>query len=71
MEYYTATHKGPQKIRKVIRHHTKKKMYKITAKDKNGNLHSVMVTEGHSLIGPNGELITAEELKIGDKLFEI
>jgi DNA polymerase elongation subunit (family B) len=70
-EYYTLTHKGYQKIKKVIRHKVKgKKMYKITAKDKLGNLHSVSVTEGHSLIGENEELIVAENLKIGDKLYD-
>ncbi len=69
LDYQTMTDKGPQKIKKIIRHKTCKKMYKITAKDKNGILHSVRVTEGHSLIGSNGELIEAQKLKIGDKLY--
>lgn len=68
--YYTMTHNGSQKIKKVIRHETNKKMYKITAKDKNGKLHSVTVTEGHSLIGEDGVLLIAENLKIGDKLYD-
>ncbi len=68
--YHTMTHKGFQKVKKIIRHNTNKKIYKITAKDKNGILHSVRVTEGHSLIGANGELIEAQKLKIGAKLFD-
>jgi len=70
-DYVTLTHKGFQPIKKIIRHKTNKKIYKITAKDYNGNLHSVRVTEGHSLIGPNGELLVAENLKIGDKLYDL
>jgi DNA polymerase delta subunit 1 len=68
--YFTLTHKGPQQIKKIIKHHTNKKMYKITARDKFGNLHSVSVTEGHSLIGQYGELLVAENLKMGDKLYD-
>jgi len=70
-DYQTLTHKGFQPIRKIIRHSTNKKIYKITARDENGIIHSVRVTEGHSLIGPNGELIEAQKLKIGDKLYDL
>ena len=38
--------------------------------DANGNEHQVTVTEGHSLIDHIGNLISAESLKIGDKLFD-
>lgn len=70
LEYYTLTHKGFKKIKKVIRHNTNKKIYKITTKDKYGVLHTVKVTEGHSLILPNGNTIKAEDLKIGTMLYD-
>lgn len=69
LEYLTYTHNGYQLIKKVIKHNTTKKLYKITAKDANGKLHSVVVTEGHSLIDANGELLQADQAKIGDKLW--
>lgn len=68
---YTLTHNGHKPINKIIRHTTKKKMYKIEARDLLGNIRSVMVTEGHSLIDDAGNLIVAENLKVGDKLWEL
>jgi len=70
-DYMTLTHQGFQKVKKVIKHTTNKKIYKITARDKHGILHSVRVTEGHSLILPNGETITAENVKLGMLLFQV
>lgn len=67
--YLTYTHKGYQPIKKIIKHDTTKKLYKITAKDANGKLHSVVVTEGHSLIDVNGKLLQADQAKIGDLLY--
>ena len=64
----TLTHLGYQKINKIIRHTTQKKLFEIKAKDTYGNIHSVTVTEGHSLVLQNGNLITAESLKLGDML---
>jgi len=69
--YLALTHEGPQKIKKIIRHRTPKKIYKITARDSKGNIHSVRVTEGHSLILESGELITPTNLKIGSKLWSV
>ena len=66
----TYTHEGFQPINKIIRHSTNKKIYKITAVDSTGKLHSVRVTEGHSLIGKNGELLKAQDAKIGDALYD-
>jgi hypothetical protein len=68
--YSALTHKGFQKIKKVIRHATTKKLYRIKARDSHGNIHQVIVTEGHSVISKTGESIRAEDLKIGDLLFE-
>lgn len=64
LDYITMTHQGYQKVKKIIRHTTNKKIYKITAKDKEGKLHTVRVTEGHSLVLDNGELITPDKLDI-------
>jgi DNA polymerase elongation subunit (family B) len=68
--YLTYTHEGYKPIKKIIKHDTLKKLYKIKTRDRNGNIHSVVVTEGHSLIDSNGELLTAESARVGDKLFE-
>lgn len=67
--YYAYTHEGYQPIKKVIKHDTTKKLYKIIAKDSNGNIHSVIVTEGHSLIDINGNLLKANSAKVGDLLW--
>jgi DNA polymerase delta subunit 1 len=68
---YTISHNGPAKIKRIIRHKTTKKLYKIKAKDSAGNIHEVIVTEGHSLIDNNGYPISAEQLRIGQELPEI
>jgi DNA polymerase delta subunit 1 len=67
-KYTTLTHEGYKPIRKVIRHKTNKKLYKIRAKDSNGKIHEVTVTEGHSLIADDGSLVEAEQLKVGQML---
>lgn len=69
-EYYTMTHKGFQKINKVIRHSTDKKLYRIKARDSNGKIHEVVVTEGHSLILQNKRKIDAKNLVIGASLYD-
>lgn len=66
---YTKTISGTSRVNKIIRHKTNKKLYKITCKDANGNIHEVTVTEGHSLIDTNGSLIKPTELNIGTKLY--
>lgn len=68
--YYTRTSKGFQKIKKVIRHITNKKLYKIKAMDFDGVIHQVVVTEGHSLILQNRKTVSAENLKVGDLLYD-
>ncbi len=67
--YQTWTHDGYKPIKKIIRHNTTKKLYRITAMDAHGKKHQVTVTEGHSLIDHEGNLLSAESAKIGDKLF--
>ncbi len=69
-EYYTRTHEGYQKINKVIKHNTNKKLYKIRAKDSNGHIHQVIVTEGHSLILDNKKLVEPKNIKLGDMLYD-
>jgi DNA polymerase delta subunit 1 len=70
---YAMSGSGPSKIKRVIRHKAPgKKIYRVKVKDPTTRLtRTVMVTEGHSLIGKDGSLIKAEDLKIGSKLFEI
>jgi DNA polymerase delta subunit 1 len=68
--YLTYTHKGFKLIKKIIKHDSKKKLYKIKAKDSNGKIHEVIVTEGHSLIKSDGNLLEASKAKLGDKLYE-
>jgi hypothetical protein len=68
--YYTRTHEGFQKVKKVIRHTTNKKLYRIKAIDSDGNIHQVVVTEGHSLILKNKRKITAENLLVGCQLYD-
>ncbi len=58
-QMYTKTKNGISRIRKVIRHKAPgKKLFKITMKDG----RSVVVTEGHSLIGVDGDLVIPEEV---------
>jgi hypothetical protein len=68
--YYTRTHEGFQKVKKVIRHTTTKKLYRIKAIDSDGNIHQVVVTEGHSLILANKRKIAAQKLVIGSHLYD-
>lgn len=68
--YLTYTHKGFQLVKKVIKHDTSKKLYRIKARDSAGKIHEVVVTEGHSLIKSDGNLAEAKTLQIGDKLLE-
>lgn len=68
--YYTRTHKGFQRIKKVIRHKTNKKLYRIKAIDSDGNIHQVVVTEGHSLILQNKQKVTAESVVVGSMLYD-
>ncbi len=69
-DYYTATHEGPQKINKIIRHETNKKMYLVKAKDKDGNIRSVKVTEDHSLVLSDGTLATPKDICVGSRLLD-
>jgi DNA polymerase elongation subunit (family B) len=54
------------KIKRVIRHKTYKKIYRVITKTS-----FVDVTEDHSLINENGELVKPSELKIGNRLYYI
>lgn len=57
------TEKGWTKIKKVIRHSTKKKIYRVTT-----HTGSVDVTEDHSLLDKNGNKITPDECEVGTEL---
>lgn len=70
-EYYTYTHRGFQKVKKIIRHETTKKLYRIKARDSKGIIHQVVVTEGHSLILQNGKKTMAENLMLGTMLYKV
>ncbi len=69
--FFTYSKSGVVKIKRVIRHNVKiKKLYKISALDKDGVIRQVVVTEGHSLILADGTCAEANKLKIGDELWE-
>ncbi len=51
------------KINRVIRHRVNKKIYRITT-----HTGSVDVTEDHSLIRENGDLVKPKDVDLGDKL---
>jgi DNA polymerase delta subunit 1 len=68
--YKALTHLGYQPIKKIIRHTTTKKLYKVKAIDDKGHIHTVTATEGHSFIKDDLTTIAAEDLKVGDELFE-
>lgn len=55
-EVYTWTHKGWEKIKRVIRHKCNKKIYRVSS-----NKYIVDVTEDHSLIDENYKLIKPKE----------
>jgi hypothetical protein len=52
------------KIKRVIRHKTYKKIYRVITRTS-----FVDVTEDHSLINDQGELVKPSELKVGNKLY--
>jgi DNA polymerase family B len=62
----TWTHLGWQKIKRVIRHKTTKNLYRVTTAS-----GMVEVTEDHSLLGPNLELIKPQEAVTGTRLFHL
>lgn len=64
------THQGFAELKKVIRHKTHKRLLRIRAVDDAGREHTVVVTEGHSLIAADGSLLAAEDARVGDKLFD-
>ncbi len=61
----TWTEKGWTKIQRVIRHKLapEKKLFRITT-----HTGSVVVTDDHSLLNPNGEKVSPKDIKIGDEL---
>jgi DNA polymerase delta subunit 1 len=67
----TLTHEGFQNITRVIRHRTKKRLFRIKARDLDGSIRSVVVTEGHSLILHDKTLATAEQLQVGQMLHSV
>ena len=62
-DYQVWTDKGWVNIKKVIRHKTDKKIYRVLT-----HTGCVDVTEDHSLISENYEIVKPGELKIGDTL---
>ena len=62
-DYLIWTNDGWSKINRVIRHKTCKKIYRITT-----FMGSVDVTEDHSLLDENKEIIKPVDCKIGQKL---
>ena len=63
LQYKIWTNEGWSKINRVIRHKTKKAIYRVIT-----GLGSVDVTEDHSLLGPTKELIKPTECVIGTEL---
>ena len=62
-DMYTWTHKGWQKVIRIIRHKTKKRIYRITT-----GASIVDVTEDHSLLSNKLEPIKPESLTLGTEL---
>lgn len=60
---YVWTDKGFTKIKKVIRHRTKKKLYRILT-----HVGCVDVTEDHSLLNKDGKKIKPSECEVGTEL---
>ena len=58
------THDGWQPIKRVIRHKCSKKIYRVLT-----HTGVVDVTEDHSLLGPDIELLKPKDVMIGQKLF--
>ena len=57
------TEKGWTTIYRIIRHKLEKKLYKVSTYD-----GFVIVTEDHSLLNNNGDIINPKDIKIGTKL---
>lgn len=62
-DYEIWTSNGWSKIKRVIRHKTIKKIYRVLT-----NTGCIDVTEDHSLLGPNKELISPITCRIGTEL---
>lgn len=62
-DYEIWTANGWSKIKRVIRHKTIKKIYRVLT-----NTGCIDVTEDHSLLGPNRELINPAMCKLGTEL---
>ena len=62
-DIYVYTERGFTKIKRVIRHKTTKKLYRITTP-----IGCVDVTEDHSLLDTNAEKISPKDCTIGTKL---
>ena len=58
------THLGWKPIKRVIRHKCKKKIYRVLT-----HTGMVDVTEDHSLLSPNIDLLKPNEIEIGTKLY--
>ena len=61
--YQIYTSKGWSNIKRVIRHKTRKNIYRVTT-----HTGMVDVTEDHSLLDENGKIIKPTEVKCGMKL---
>lgn len=61
--YKIKSKEGWSDIIRVLKHKTKKKLYKITTTD-----GTVTVTEDHPMILENNKVLTAKECKVGDTL---
>lgn len=60
------TRSGYSEVRKIIRHRTQKKMYRVTTPD-----GSVVVTEDHSLLTEDGAEIKPQDVKPWTKLMSV
>ena len=58
------THKGWKPVKRVIRHKCNKKIYRVLT-----HTGLVDVTEDHSLLGPDIELLQPKDVMVGQKLF--
>lgn len=65
-ELYTWTHEGWQQVNRVVRHKTKKKIFRITT-----GTCIVDVTEDHSLLSDKLEPLKPESLKVGTELHHL
>lgn len=65
-DLYTWTHKGWQKVNRVVRHKTRKKIFRITT-----GTCIVDVTEDHSLLSVDLDPIKPESLNVGTELHHL